>query len=141
MDYRPRRSWEISHRPNICRASHQIKSLGASVFISRPNKRNNPNGIFITIAYQLATRIEAYRNYIVERISLDPELLRGDMEVQFATFIVEPFAERKIGAGGKRWGILLDGLDELRGDDAQCNTIQLINTFVRDHGDVPSPGS
>jgi hypothetical protein len=113
------------------------KSLGASVFISRPNKRNNPNGIFITIAYQLSTRIEAYRNYIVERISLDPELLRGDMEAQFATFIVEPFVERKIGAGGKRWGILLDGLDELRGEDPQCNIIQLISTFVRDHGNVP----
>jgi hypothetical protein len=113
------------------------KSLGASVFISRPNKRNNPNGIFITIAYQLATRIEAYRNYIVERISLDPQLLLGNMEAQFATFIVEPFVEKKIGAGGKRWGILLDGLDELRGEDAQCNIIQLISSFVRDHGDDP----
>jgi hypothetical protein len=113
------------------------KSLGASVFISRPNKRNNSNGIFITIAYQLATRIEAYRNYVVERLSLDPELLRGDLDAQFSTFIVEPFVERKIGAGGKRWGILLDGLDELRGEDAQCNIIQLISSFVRDHSDVP----
>jgi Cdc6-like AAA superfamily ATPase len=113
------------------------KSLGVSVFISRPNKRNNPNGIFITIAYQLATRIEAYRNYIVERISLDPELLRGDMEAQFVTFIVEPFVERKIGAGGRRWCILLDGLDELRGEDAQCNIIHLISTFVHEHRDTP----
>jgi hypothetical protein len=113
------------------------KSLGASVFISRPNKRNNPHGIFITIAYQLATRIEAYRNFVVERISFDPELLRGDMQAQFTAFIVEPFVEKRIGEGGKRWGILLDGLDELRGEDAQCNIIQLISTFTREHPDVP----
>jgi hypothetical protein len=78
------------------------KSLGASVFIFRPNKRNNPHGIFITIAYQLATRIEVYRNFIVERISFDPELLRGDMQAQFTAFIVEPFVEKRVGEGGKR---------------------------------------
>jgi hypothetical protein len=115
----------------------KVKCLGASVFISRPNKRNNPNGIFITIAYQLATRIEAYRNFIVERLALDPQLLRGDMHAQFATFIVEPFVQRQIGAGGKRWGIVLDGLDELQGEDAQCNIIQLISTFAHEHRDVP----
>jgi hypothetical protein len=113
------------------------KSLGASVFISRPNGRNDPHGVFITIAYQLATRIEAYRDFIVERLSLDPELLRGDMQAQFTNFIVEPFVERKIGEGGKRWGILLDGLDELRGEDAQCNIIQLVGTFAHEHHDVP----
>ncbi|KAF7761258.1 hypothetical protein Agabi119p4_10667 [Agaricus bisporus var. burnettii] len=83
--------------------------LGESIFISRPNKRNNPHGVFITIAYQLATRIEAYRDYVVEKISRDPESLSGNMQTQFTTFIIEPFVEKKIGVGGKRWGILLDG--------------------------------
>ncbi|KAF7761253.1 hypothetical protein Agabi119p4_10662 [Agaricus bisporus var. burnettii] len=115
----------------------KCKLLGASVFISRPNKRDNPHGIFITIAYQLATRIEAYRAYIIERLSCDPELLRGGMQAQFMAFIVEPFVEKKIGTGGKRWGILLDGLDELRGTDAQCEIIQIISTFVREHRDAP----
>jgi hypothetical protein len=114
----------------------KVKCLGTSVFISRPNKRNNPNGIFITIAYQLAIRIEAYRNFIIERLALDPQLLRGDMHSQFATSIVEPLVERKIGAGGKRWGILVDRLDEPQGEDAQCNTIQLISTFAHEHRDV-----
>ncbi|EKM77158.1 hypothetical protein AGABI1DRAFT_130575 [Agaricus bisporus var. burnettii JB137-S8] len=93
--------------------------LGASVFISRPNKRDNPHGIFITIAYQLATRIEAYRNYI------------------FMVFIVEPFVEKKLGDGGNRWGILLDGLDELRGTDAQCAIIQLISNFANEYPNAP----
>ncbi|XP_006457027.1 hypothetical protein AGABI2DRAFT_122901 [Agaricus bisporus var. bisporus H97] len=115
-------------------AEYLVKShlLGASVFISRPNKRDNPNGVFTTIAYQLATRIEAYRNYIVERLRLDPELLSGDIQAQFTTFIVEPFMVKQLGAGDKRWGILLDGLDELRGTDEQCEIIQLIRL-------LPSP--
>jgi hypothetical protein len=113
------------------------KSLGASVFISRPNGRNNPHGVFITIAYQLATRIEAYCDFIIERLSRDPELLRGDMQAQFTTFIVDPFVEKEIGAGGKRWGILLDGLDELRGEDKQREIIRLISTFAHKHPDVP----
>jgi hypothetical protein len=115
----------------------KLEFLGASVFFSRPNKRDNPHGVFITIAYQLATRIEAYRNFVVEQLSRDPELLSGDMEAQFRTFIVEPFAGQKIGVGGKRWAILLDGLDELKGEDAQCDIIRLITTFVNDHPDAP----
>ncbi|EKM77454.1 hypothetical protein AGABI1DRAFT_107996 [Agaricus bisporus var. burnettii JB137-S8] len=115
----------------------KFQLLGASVFISRPNKRDNPHGIFITIAYHLATRIEAYRHYIIERLSLDPELLSGDMQAQFIVFILEPFVGKKIGTGGKRWGILLDGLDELQGTDAQCEIIQIISTFVLEHPDAP----
>jgi hypothetical protein len=115
----------------------KLKLLGASVFFSRPNKRNNPHGVFITIAYQLATRIEAYRKFIVERLSLDPELLNGDVKAQFVAFIVEPFVEKKIGAGGERWGILLDGLDELEGQSRQCEIIHLISTFVHEHRDTP----
>ncbi|KAF7761309.1 hypothetical protein Agabi119p4_10718 [Agaricus bisporus var. burnettii] len=120
-------------------AEYLVKShrLGASVFLSRPNKRDNPNGIFITIAYQLATRIDAYSDYIIERLSRDPELPSRGMQAQFVAFIVEPFVEKKIGAGGKRWGILLDGLDELRGTDAQCEIIQLIISFAHEHPNAP----
>ncbi|EKM77156.1 hypothetical protein AGABI1DRAFT_43853, partial [Agaricus bisporus var. burnettii JB137-S8] len=115
----------------------ESKLLGASVFCSRPNKRNNPHRIFVTIAYQLAIRITAYREYVVEQLSVDPQLLNRDMTTQFNTFIVQPFMEKKIGAGGKRWGILLDGLDELDGEDAQCEIIQLIGTFAHEHRDAP----
>jgi len=111
--------------------------LGASVFISRPNRRNNPRLFFVTIAYQLSTQFEAYRNFITERLSVDPELHSRGMAAQFRAFIIEPFVERKIGAGGKRWGILLDGLDELDGQDAQCEIIQLITAFAHEHRDTP----
>ncbi|EKM75247.1 hypothetical protein AGABI1DRAFT_95001 [Agaricus bisporus var. burnettii JB137-S8] len=56
---------------------------------------------------------------------------------QFRAFIVEPFVENKVRAGGKAWGIILDGLDELDKRDRQREIIQLITTFVRDHPNVP----
>jgi hypothetical protein len=59
------------------------------------------------------------------------------MQTQFMAFIVEPFVEKRIGLGGRRWGILLDGLDELKGEGAQCEIIQLITTFLQEHPDVP----
>jgi hypothetical protein len=59
------------------------------------------------------------------------------MQTQFRTFIVEPFIGKKIGAGGRRWGILLDGLDELKGEDAQCEIIYLISAFAHEHPDAP----
>jgi hypothetical protein len=58
------------------------------------------------------------------------------MAAHFAAFIIEPFVEKKIGAGG-RWGILLDGLDELEREDAQCEIIQLITAFTHEHRDTP----
>jgi hypothetical protein len=115
----------------------KLDLLGATIFFSRANKRHNPHGVFITIAYQFASRIDSYRNYMVERLTRDPELLNGDLQAQFNAFIVEPFVEKKIGATGQRWGILLDGLDELRGEDAQCEIIQLIGTFAYEHPDAP----
>ncbi|XP_006457602.1 hypothetical protein AGABI2DRAFT_123454 [Agaricus bisporus var. bisporus H97] len=115
----------------------EAKLLGASIFCSRPNKRNNPHRIFITIAYQLAVRIGGYREFIVERLTLDPQLLNRDMATQFKTFILEPFVEKKIGAGGNQWGILLDGLDELEGEDAQCEIVRLVSTFAHEHRDTP----
>ncbi|XP_006457304.1 hypothetical protein AGABI2DRAFT_212634 [Agaricus bisporus var. bisporus H97] len=111
--------------------------LGASVFFSRPNGRNNSHAVFITIAYQLAVHIEPYCTFISELLAFDPELVNKSMEEQFKAFIVKPFVEKKIGAGGKTWGILLDGLDELDKRDRQGKIIQLITAFAHDYPEVP----
>lgn len=111
--------------------------LGASVFFSRPNKRNDPQRVFITIAYQLAVRIPSYRSYIAEKLELDPGLLDKGMKEQFRIFIKEPFADHNLGEGEDAWGILLDGLDECQGQDPQCELIQLISAFVLEYPHVP----
>ncbi|KAF9439764.1 hypothetical protein P691DRAFT_715761, partial [Macrolepiota fuliginosa MF-IS2] len=111
--------------------------LGATLFFSRPNDRNDPKRVFITIAYQLAVRIPTYRTFVIEQIALDPELLEKGMREQFKIFIVAPFVHRRIGQGREALGILLDGLDECEGHGPQCDIIRLISNFVRDYPDVP----
>jgi hypothetical protein len=56
---------------------------------------------------------------------------------QFSALIVEPFVEKKIGAGCKPWGIILDGLNELDPHQSQREIIHLIAEFVIRHPDVP----
>ncbi|KAF9441978.1 hypothetical protein P691DRAFT_518710 [Macrolepiota fuliginosa MF-IS2] len=111
--------------------------LGATLFFSRPNDRNDPKRVFITIAYQLAVRIPSYRAFVIEQIALDPELLEKGMREQFKIFIVAPFVHRRIGQGREALGILLDGLDECEGQGPQRDIIRLISDFVRDYPDVP----
>jgi hypothetical protein len=115
----------------------ESKHLGASTFVSRPNGRNNSRQFFITIAYQLAVHIEDYCTFVTEKLSRDPALVHKGMEEQFKTFIVEPFVERRIGAGGHPWGIILDGLDEFDDHQSQREIIRLIADFVVQHPDVP----
>jgi hypothetical protein len=111
--------------------------LGASVFFSRPNGRNNSRSVFITIAYQLAVHIPAYCAFISEKLASDPQLVNKGMKEQFKIFIMEPFVEKKIGADGKTWGILLDGLDELDEKHWQREIIRLVTAFALEHPDVP----
>jgi hypothetical protein len=108
-----------------------------SVFISRPNNRNDPNRIFITIAYQLADCIEAYRDYIVYLIATKPYILNKNMETQFRAFIIEPFIVKKIGAGDPPMAILLDGLDEVEGVEPQKDIIRTISKFTQEYLDTP----
>jgi hypothetical protein len=115
----------------------ESKHLGASAFVSRPNGRNSSRQLFITIAYQLAVHIEDYCTFITEKLSRDPALVNKGMVEQFKTFIVEPFVERRIGAGGHPWGIILDGLDELDEHRSQREIIRLVADFVVQHPDVP----
>jgi hypothetical protein len=115
----------------------ESKHLGASAFVSRPNGRNDSQRLFITIAYQLAVHIDDYCTFITEKLGRDPELVNKGMKEQFKSFIVEPFVEKKIGAGSEPWGILLDGLDELDEHRSQREIIRLIADFVLEHPDVP----
>jgi hypothetical protein len=117
--------------------TEKAKNRVISVFVSRPNNCNDPDRIFTTIGYRLADHIEAYRNYIVNRVATTPDILTKDMQTQFEVFITEPFVERKVGTGGPPLAILLDGLDEVDGVDAQRRIIRLIGTFIQNHPDAP----
>ncbi|KAJ3560119.1 hypothetical protein NP233_g11042 [Leucocoprinus birnbaumii] len=64
--------------------------LGATLFFSRINNRNNPSLVFTTIAYQLAVRIPAYRRYLRSQMVRDPLMLDKGMKKLFRLLFVEP---------------------------------------------------
>ncbi|KAF9441293.1 hypothetical protein P691DRAFT_813205 [Macrolepiota fuliginosa MF-IS2] len=105
--------------------------LGATLFFSRPNDRNDPQRVFITIAYRLSMKYFAYRKYIVELLTFDPTIVKKSMQEQFKAFIVQPFAIKELLAGSHDTVlIVLDGLDECEGDHAQREIILLIGKFT-----------
>ncbi|KAJ3570829.1 hypothetical protein NP233_g4141 [Leucocoprinus birnbaumii] len=129
--------------------------LIASLFFSRPNGRSNPQRVFPTIAYQLASRHALYRAYIDEIRPPDSQPLEmRAMKEQFRLLIIEPLANRKLFDSAEDILIAIDGLDECDGDpgaddyDQSCHRrrtfkevhreiIQLISSFVKTHPSIP----
>ncbi|KAF9449816.1 hypothetical protein P691DRAFT_758714 [Macrolepiota fuliginosa MF-IS2] len=119
--------------------------LGATVFFSK-SKPNYLERIFPTISYYLSLKEPAYTAYIGELRRTDPFYFQRTLEKQFEKLFVIPFSQRKILRNTQAWAILLDGLDECRGEAerndreyerVQCTVIRLISTFVREHPSVP----
>ncbi|KAF5351231.1 hypothetical protein D9756_008303 [Leucocoprinus leucothites] len=125
--------------------------LGASLFFSRPNKRNDPNRIFTSIAYQIATKCPEICDILDRAILNDPSLLTASLPVQFEELLVKPIHQIKPDqAGIEGWVIVVDGLDECSrrtdksrmtnldkssgpdGFNAQLEFIKIIATSIRD---------
>ncbi|KAJ3576612.1 hypothetical protein NP233_g315 [Leucocoprinus birnbaumii] len=130
--------------------------LIASLFFSRPNGRSNPQQVFPTIAYQLASRDAAYRAYIETiRPPDSPPLEAKAMKEQFRLLIVDPLVKHKLFAKGSDILIAIDGLDECDGDpgaddyDPTCHRhrtfkevhreiVELISGLVKAHPSIPA---
>ncbi|KAF9447910.1 hypothetical protein P691DRAFT_793112 [Macrolepiota fuliginosa MF-IS2] len=112
--------------------------LGATLFFSRPNDRDDPQRVFTTIAYRLAVIYPSYRQYIVRLLTLDPMIVKKSMREQFNAFIIQPFAIMELLSGSHDTIlIVLDGLDECKGDGAQREVILLIGTFALQYPTSP----
>ncbi|KAF5360999.1 hypothetical protein D9756_004606 [Leucocoprinus leucothites] len=108
--------------------------LGATIFFSRPNKRDNPRRLFTTIAYQLAVRYPSYRKYVVDALTNDPKIIGKSMAEQFRWFITKPFTAVGLLEGLPQTVlIIMDGLDECKGEEAQREIVLLIGRFALGH--------
>lgn len=69
----------------------------------------------------------------------DPRLLEKGIMYQFSLLIVEPFASPGLVLRGSQsqWTILLDGLDECDGEEAQVLIVKLISRFSAQHPTAP----
>jgi hypothetical protein len=110
---------------------------GASYFFSRTTGRNKPKTIVPTLVYQLATAIPEYRSLIGHQLANNPLLLRNSPPVQFRKLIVEPFAYLQRQRPRESIVIILDGLDECEGEDAQLEILDMITNALRTNPDLP----
>jgi hypothetical protein len=108
----------------------------ASVFLS-VNGRRDGKKVFNTVAFQLATKYESYRQFISNEISRDPSLRRKALPAQFRKFIVEPFIYQHLFDSSQRFVIIIDGLDECDDLDTQRELLGLIAYFCLSYPTSP----
>ncbi|KAF5356098.1 hypothetical protein D9756_004381 [Leucocoprinus leucothites] len=103
--------------------------LGGTFFFSRPGQINDPATVIPTLAYQLAMRNNTYKQIISQRLIDDPLILSKNHSTQFNKLIVEPFqiiATTSDTSLQDPLLIILDGLDECKGTEEQCELVQLL---------------
>ncbi|KXN86519.1 hypothetical protein AN958_09991 [Leucoagaricus sp. SymC.cos] len=118
-------------------SEYEAQRLGAKIFFSRPNKRNDLRCFVPTIAYQLAVRFPLYQEYLRNQLKSDPLLLEKGTKELFQRLIAEPFGS--FPADSPPWLILIDGLDECESvdkektqrEDPQREIIETIGAFVQ----------
>jgi hypothetical protein len=115
---------------SVAEAFADASCLGATFFFSRPGKLDDPDAFIPTLAYQLATKNPLYMRITAYRLEHDPLILSMDRSTQFRKLILEPF-ESIVAAESSSprtpMLIVLDGLDECRDKEAQCELIRLIS--------------
>ena len=112
--------------------------LCASIFFSRPNKRNNPDRVFTSIAYQLAVKFPLIADILDHKVLKDPTVLTASRLVQFDDLLVKPLRQAQ-NVPIEGWVIVLDGLDEIDGSTAevggktaQAEIIDIVATSIRE---------
>jgi len=112
------------------------RRLGASFFFSRTQHVDDPKWFFTTIAHQLVQNVDEYRRVLGSKIQHNQDLHTKGLDVQFHELIIAPFmelAERNIGLLDKT--VIIDGLDECKGDPAQSKIMELVANSVIKYGD------
>jgi hypothetical protein len=114
-------------------ASHGV--LGASFFFSRDNGVVDPARFFTTIAHQLSTQINGYRAILETKVRLNPALPTKTLDIQLQELIVAPFLELdESNAPKQSRAVIVDGLDECKGDSPQSEIVELVAESVAKHG-------
>lgn len=107
--------------------------LGAAFFFSRPNERNDPDRLFTSISYQIAIKSDSYGNLLDHRIGKDPTLVTKSITEQFQELLVKPL--RQLGTHGANIEglvIIIDGIDECEGREAQSDIVEVVVASVRE---------
>lgn len=102
--------------------------LGAMVSFSTDGRRDGTKTI-ITIAYQLAVKLERYRLFIQDEVTRDPSLLRESLLVQFERLIIKPFIHRRLVDSRSRLVIIIHDLGICDNPYTTQELLNLISDF------------
>ncbi|KAJ6570520.1 hypothetical protein DFH09DRAFT_417333 [Mycena vulgaris] len=109
---------------------HEQGNLGASFFFQRGNAgRGTWKNVLPTLAYQLAASRSELRLVIQQAVEADRLVIGRAMRLQFQKLIVAPFEQ--VPPLKVRPIIVIDGLDECAGHDAQTMLLNLIIDGLR----------
>lgn len=113
--------------------------LASSFFFSATDiTRNNINAFAPTIAYQLGRRNMGLRSRMKRAVEDEPLIFSQSLQAQMNTLIVGPFKQlRDTGTNLSHlpYAILIDGLDECKGEDRQAELLIAIRQLLAD--DLP----
>ncbi|KAF5348139.1 hypothetical protein D9756_010785 [Leucocoprinus leucothites] len=111
--------------------------LAATLFFAKA-RRDDPQRVFVTIAYQLAQKYPSYRAHVVNMLTRDPRIVHKSMREQFKHFILQPIIAKVLFKGHHETILIaLDGLDECKGERAQQEIVSLIGQLVIQHPTSP----
>jgi hypothetical protein len=108
--------------------------LGAAYFFLRSSPSHNPQALIPSLAYQLAVNVPNFKNVLGHAIFQDPSIFHKALRIQLQKLIVEPFVllqDRKPELAQNPLFIIIDGLDECEGIEAQCEIVEMIEEVVR----------
>ncbi|KAF5362273.1 hypothetical protein D9756_002061 [Leucocoprinus leucothites] len=106
--------------------------LGCCLFFSP--RHNDSTKIMATLAYQLAVKHAWYKHIVTKRLADDPNLLERPLHIQFRQLIIHPFQfimTHDPSILDRPLLIILDGVDKVKGEIAQCELIEIIAEHVR----------
>ncbi|KAJ7721621.1 hypothetical protein B0H16DRAFT_1386169, partial [Mycena metata] len=112
---------------------HNQGRLGASFFFRRGHsKRGTWDGLFATLAYQLATSVSELFFPIQRAVEADKLIVGRAMTAQFQKLLLHPFQNTPT---NRRFipVIVIDGLDECKDHKIQQQIVHLFVTAIRNH--------
>ncbi|KAF9443783.1 hypothetical protein P691DRAFT_808337 [Macrolepiota fuliginosa MF-IS2] len=138
---------------SVAEEFEKLGLLGAALFFSRSNHRNDPSRVVATLANQLRV-YEQYEGIVTQIVRDNPQSMMGDRRTQFRYLFTEPTPTSlapqvltKLRSGRYEYAtaeelqvppepevplvVLLDGLDECNSEEAQCEFIDLICSQVK----------
>lgn len=117
----------------LAEAESSLDTTFTTLFLSRPNERDDPQKVFTSLAYGFLMLNLEYQEYIGEKLRHDPTFLTKSMDTQFLRLFITPFLKNYVNIGSQRWIVFLDGLDECHGAREQSRIVELICNSVLHH--------